>query len=412
MALLQQTRLNPCELEIDLFCRGARIDPTIHSDARLAPRTRAGLGSGLELVIPGSLKDIRVNVPVSEGFAQDSPYLLRRDTRSGQFSLLDQRSNECYQMNISTPPRWYRKRTSRGTVMSQIGTLQGTCLGIYIGPVCRYWSENSSLHCSFCTTGLNVGIREQLRKSVQDVVDTCLAARDESGVTFVHLNTGYQEGRELKMARTFVREIKKQTGMLVGLQTTPVQDLAQYDELIDLGVDHFSFCFEFMNESDFRRHCPGKAQTLGQSAFLEAMKYTARKLGRGRISGEIIAGLEPVDATLRAIDFITDYGAFPTVCIFRPLAGSNLSDQAPPSYPEMRNVFEYMIESCRRKRIPIGVAPNVETSLVVQATDALYLVHPGFQWYTYRFYNQLMSSLIGSYVRFQISQKRRKRVTV
>lgn len=406
--LKRQERLNPCELEIDLFCRGAQIEASIYPDLKLAPRTRAGLGSGLELVIPGSWKDIRVNVPVAEEFAQNSPYHLRREDQSGEFHLLDRRSGERYHVRISAPPHWYQKRTSRGRLMGQIGILQGTCLGIYIGPVCRYWSKNSSLHCSFCTTGLNVGVREQLQKSVKDVVETSITARDESGVTFVHLNTGYQEGRELAMALPFVRAIKNQTGMLVGLQTTPVQDLTEYDELVDLGVDHFSFCFEFMNESDFQRHCPGKAKTLGQSAFLKAMEYTAQKLGKGRVSGEIIAGLEPVDATLRAIDLITDYGAFPTVCIFRPLAGSDLSNCPPPSYTEMRVVFEYMIESCRKKGIPIGVAPNVETSLVVQATDALYLVDHAFRWYRYRFYNRLMSTLVGQYVRFQISQKRKK----
>ncbi len=52
--------LNPCELEIDLFCKGMRIDPScaLEDDARFISRTRAGLGSGLELVIPGSIKDV------------------------------------------------------------------------------------------------------------------------------------------------------------------------------------------------------------------------------------------------------------------------------------------------------------------------------------------------------------------
>ena len=62
--------LNPCELEIDLFCRGVRIDADTEIDgSREIARTRAGLGSGLELVIPtGSwLKpEIWVNAPVVE----------------------------------------------------------------------------------------------------------------------------------------------------------------------------------------------------------------------------------------------------------------------------------------------------------------------------------------------------------
>ncbi|HDS31185.1 MAG TPA: hypothetical protein ENN67_09095, partial [Firmicutes bacterium] len=69
-------KLNPCELEIDLFCKGIKIDPscTLESDARLFARTRAGLGSGLELIIPGDLKDIWMNIPVEEDFVQNTPY--------------------------------------------------------------------------------------------------------------------------------------------------------------------------------------------------------------------------------------------------------------------------------------------------------------------------------------------------
>src|SRR5262245_27077663 len=77
---LRGMKLNPAELEVDLFCKGIRIDDscTIGDDGRLFSRTRAGLGSGLELVIPGSIKDIWMNVPVEEDFAQKSPYILRK----------------------------------------------------------------------------------------------------------------------------------------------------------------------------------------------------------------------------------------------------------------------------------------------------------------------------------------------
>jgi hypothetical protein len=73
--------LNPCELEIDLFCSGMRVpDEVPLTGARGVSRTRAGLGSGLEIVIPTDswLKEaIWMNVPVAEAFAHQSPYVLR-----------------------------------------------------------------------------------------------------------------------------------------------------------------------------------------------------------------------------------------------------------------------------------------------------------------------------------------------
>ena len=79
--------LNACELEIDLFCRGMRIPDDVSLDgARGISRTRAGLGSGLEITIPtGSwLKpEVWVNVPVVESFAQRSPYVLSGSPAAG-----------------------------------------------------------------------------------------------------------------------------------------------------------------------------------------------------------------------------------------------------------------------------------------------------------------------------------------
>ncbi len=386
---VDQSRLNPCELEIDLFCRGVRLSPAAESRVRPARRTRAGLGSGVELVLPGSSGDIWVNVPVREEFARRSPYLLDVD-EGGALHLCDDRSGLIYPVRFNGEPRWYNWKTSSGRKMAEVGVLQGTYLAVYIGPICRYWTGEPRENCAFCTTGLNEEVRGGRRKSVADVVETAAAARRESGITFVHFNSGYQGGRDLELALPFVRAVKQRTGLLVGLQLAPVEDLAQYDEVIAAGVDHFSFCFEFMSPEAFARFCPGKARTLGQEAFFRAMEYTSRRLGKGRVSGEIIAGLEPVEETLRAIDLITDCGAFPTVCVFRPLQGSRLEDAPPPCFEDMRRIFEYMMDRLVEKRIPIGLAPNLEVSLVVQPTDGLYLLKRNGRSLLYKAYNGLL----------------------
>ena len=398
--------LNPCELEIDLFCRGLRIDDGTRHKVRQAQRTRAGLGSGLELIIPGSFKDIWANAPTEEGFVEHSPYVLRQE--KGGFVIRDEVSVYRYPVRIEAVPAWYERQTSRGVPMGQVGNLQGTYLGIYIGPVCRYWVSEPALNCKFCTTGLNVGTNEITKKSVNDVVETCRTAQQESGITFVHFNSGFQEGRGFQMARPFVEAVKRSTGLLVGLQLIPQRDLSLYDGMIDLGVDHFSFCFEFMNQDTFRELCPGKEATLGQETFFRAMEYTACKLGKGRVSGEIIAGVEPIEDTLRAIDRITDCGAFPTVCVFRPLKGCAMEGDPPPRYEDMRQVFQYMIESCIRKRIPVGIAPNVEVSLVVQPSDALYLAPPTLSSAAYRLRNRVLKTMMRPVFRRRMQPRSQK----
>jgi hypothetical protein len=374
-------RLNTAELEIDLFCKGIRIDSScaIGDDGRLFSRTRAGLGSGLEVVIPGDLKNIWLNIPVEEDFAQRSPYLLVKNSTG--YVICDKRNGLEYIVTIPREPSWYKRKTSSGVSMYRIGVLQGTYLGIYINNSCSYWFSEPALNCQFCTTGYNVGVNEEAQKKVQDVVETALAAKRESGVTFVHINSGFQNDKDLELAGPYVKAIKEQVGLLVGIQMVPTANLWKYDWLIDLGVNHFSFCYEFHNPDYFASLCPGKEKTLGQRSFFKALEYTVNRLGKGSCSGEIIAGVEPLEDTIKAIDYITDIGAFPTVCIFRPVIGSDMENYPSPKYEDMVNIMRYMYEACRKKQIRIGIAPNIEVSLIVQPDDGRYLVPRNLSFY-------------------------------
>ena len=407
--------LSPVELEIELFCRGLRIDKscTLDEDGRRIARTRAGLGSGLELVLPAPRKPIWVNVPVVEAFAERPPLRLMRKGRD--YSVLDDRSGDAYTVTIPEEPQWYSRATSSGIPMSRIGVLQGNYLGVYVSNACMYWASSPSRACKFCTTGKNVGVGEESRKKVSDVVEVALAAKEESGSIFTHLNTGYhfeevdrlEPIHGLRQCEPFVRALRRQVGGFIGVQAMPVpkHKFFEYDALIEAGVDHFSFCYEFEDPEWFARLCPGKAATLGQEGFFEAMEYAARLLGRGRVSGEIIAGLEPIEATMRGIDRIVAAGAFPTVCIFRPTVGSELEHANPPDPAEMKVVFAHLYEACRNAGLPIGILP-IEVSLVVQPEEAADLVAPSFASRVYEWELSALRTLARPYVAWKSMPRR------
>jgi hypothetical protein len=403
--------LKPVELEIELFCRGMRIDASCRAREawRRISRTRAGLGSGLEVVIPARPKDIWVNVPVVERFALHSPLLLT--SRDEHFLIVDTRCGSEYPIRVPDEPEWYGRLTASGVPMSRIGVLQGNYLGIYVSARCLYWSAQVGGACKFCTTGKNVGTAEETRKRVEDVVEVARTAQRESGSIFTHFNTGYhyeeQQSREqmhgLRMCEPYVRAVRQQVGGFIGVQAVPVPraQFQEYDELIAAGTDHFSFCYEFEDPEWFARLCPGKARTLGQHAFFDAMEYTARKLGKGRVSGEIIAGVEPIESTFRGIDRIVNAGAFPTVCIFRPTVGSEMEDFPPPDPEAMRDVFAYLHEACRSAGLPIGILP-IEVSLVVQPEEAADLVQPSLSDHLYRWMNVALRQLARPYVAWKL----------
>ncbi len=374
--------MNATRLSIELFCRGLRIDASceLERDARGLRRTRAGLGSGLELCLVGRRKLHWVNAPVVEEFAKRSPYVLLKSERgdSGRYLVVNTKTGEERPARLPPEPAWYARRTSSGREMAQIGVLQGTYLGVYVGGVCAFWAGKGLDACGFCTTGRNVGDADALSKSVDEVVETALAAKRESGVTFVHLNSGYAGDATLDVVEPYVKALKDEVGVLVGVQATPARDLSRYARLKSLGADHLSFCYEFQDPAVFAEHCPGKARTLGQETYFRALEHCSKLFGRGTCSGEIIAGVEPVGKTLEAVDWIASVGAFPTVCIFRPTIGSKMESFPPPDPDEMVVVMRSVWDACRRHLVPVGLAPNVEVSLIVGAPDAAELVeHPG-----------------------------------
>jgi len=368
--MIDSRRDNPAYLKLDLYCRGLRLDDSCYVEGdggRKILRTRAGLGSGLELILPGGLW---TNVPVAESFAQSSPYTLHRTEQGYRLRWL---GADVAPVRLSPRPAWYERQTSTGKPMTRIGTLQGTYLGVYPAKVCDYWTAKPrKTNCKFCSVGLNLGADDADDKSVSEVLEVVRAAREESGITYVDFNTGHYEGDTyLDILEPYVARIKKELGLLVGVQTPPHRDLRRYDALRAMGVNRVSFCFEIFDRDIFKEVCPGKHAEYGLDYYLAAVAYCAALGRKGPRSepwvtnGEIIAGLEPPQSSIRAIDWITSVGAIPTVCVFRPLVGTDMQDAPPPRTDDLVPVFRRLYESCMERGLPIGCAPNVHVSLVL-----------------------------------------------
>ena len=379
-------RRNPALLKLDLYCKGIRLDDSCHvagDGGRAVLRTRAGLGSGLELVLPGGLW---TNVPVTEKFATRSPYVLHREDgdymirrhagsapqSASSLQVMADRSEPIARVRLAPRPGWYDRTTRSGKPMTRIGTLQGTYLGIYPARVCDYWTEKPRANCRFCSVGLNLGADDAPDKSVDEVLEVVKAARAESGITYVDFNTGHYTGDTyLDILLPYIRRVKRETGLLVGVQTPPHHDLKMYETLRAEGVNRVSFCFEIFDPAIFREICPGKNREYGRERYLRAIEHCARLQGGERrleawvSNGEIIAGLEPPASSIAAIDWITSVGAIPTVCVFRPLAGTDMQDAPPPATEDLVPVFRRLYEACMERNLPIGVAPDIHVSLVL-----------------------------------------------
>lgn len=360
---------NPALLKLALYCEGLRLSQSARGALRKGRgimRTRAGLGSGLELILPHGLW---TNAPVSERFCKQSSFEL--DYVQGSFAI-HHPSCPPIPVQLSPRPTWYDRHCANSRKpMRQIGTLQGTYLGIFPTRVCEFWSKESQENCRYCSLGLNLGADDAPEKTIEEVLEVVRVARAESGITYVDFNTGHHEDESfLDELEPIIARIKEETGLLIGVQTPPHSNLARYDKLRDMGVNRVSFCFELYSPDRFKEVCPGKDRFYGLDRYLKTIDYCAGLSSRNLLepwvtNGEIIAGLESPEASMAAIDRITSVGAIPTVCVFRPLAGTAYAHLPPPQTEDMIPVFRHLYEACMRHDLPIGLAPNIQVSLVM-----------------------------------------------
>ncbi|MDJ0837028.1 MAG: radical SAM protein [Acidobacteriota bacterium] len=373
---------NPALMKLALFCEGLRISTEARKAlwrGREIMRTRAGLGSGLELVLPGELY---VNAPVAEPFSKHSRMELIFEDGGFFISYHD----DTMPVALAPRPKWYDRVCSTGKSMRRVGTLQGTYLGIFPTRVCDFWKGSRHDQCRFCSVGLNLGADDAGEKSVTEVMEVVEAAREECGITYVDFNTGhYEDEGYLDALEPYIANVKRETGLLIGVQTPPHHNLDRYRKLRDMGVNRVSFCFEIFDEKRFAQVCPGKFRVYGLERYLDAIDFCAR-LGPGTLTepwvanGELIAGLEPPRSTMIAVERLAMVGAVPTVCVFRPLQGTDFADMDPPKTHEMVPIFRHLYETCMRYDLPIGVAPNIHVSLVLLPEECSWLSRRAGTW--------------------------------
>jgi hypothetical protein len=85
-----------------------------------------------------------------------------------------------------------------------------------------------------------------------------------------------------------------------------------------------------------------------------------------------------------------------------------MEDWPPPRYEEMRIVMKHLYEACRRHRIPIGAAPNIEVSLVVNPDDAVYLAERTAGFYAYEAWRRIVAVAARPLFRSRMKARRRR----
>lgn len=295
-------------------------------------RTRAGAAGGLDIILADD--ETWVNVPVHEAFVRRSPYILQyvEDTPCIFY-------NEKIVQRVCFPKRpvFYKRHTSDGTPMKKVGVMLGDRLAISLTNLCIFW--NTKDVCKYCSIGLNTK-EDLLVKHINHCVETARAAVKEGCARHIALNSGgmHGEDRGALLYGRYVQALRRETDVPIAVQMLPPETVSCIDYLKDCGTTELTFDMEIYDWQINHKLSPGKAK-IGFKTYYTALEKAVRTFGAGNVTSNLIVGLEPVESTIRGVQFLAEMGVVPKLIIFRPLMGTPLEGMTPPSVLDMAHTL-------------------------------------------------------------------------
>lgn len=326
---------NPGYLKLELLTKGVRLDRSALQSREItkAFNIAAEVGTRLELdlLLPGN---VLVNIPIQECLSKDTPYLLRKSGTKFYIKA----DSKVVKVDVIPVPKFYERLSSKGRPLLSIGRTSGNYLLISPTVACEFLTQN--LPCKYC----NVASRASDDKSVAEVLETVEAAMEEGAAEFICLNVGYEPSEDGGIARLYpyIKAIKENFDTLICVQAQPPKT----DEWIDLtyaaGVDSIAYNLEVFDSELFTQVAPGKMQLIGRDRYFEALRRAVKVFPAGTVVSNLIVGLEPAQATVKGIDFLTAAGVIPTLPILRPAPGLGLKARVEPELEVILPIFNHL----------------------------------------------------------------------
>jgi len=249
-------------------------------------------------------------------------------------------------------PSFWNYSTNNGTPTKRLAHFYGaTAINFNIFSGCQFYDVDKA--CKFCsvkpTQNLHHGV--EIRKSPQDLADTCRLAVEHDNVEwFLATGGSYLDGDVEFDAHievlSAVREQLPWHGRLRGnLSLMPPKSLSRLDDLYNIGVDHPSFNLEVWPEDAFTRVCPGKSEYVGFKHILAAHDRIVRLYGSGHAWCNFVAGITPLKDLTEGFTYMAERGIVPGANIFHPDVGSPLGlALTSPDEDYIRRIYNHAAE--------------------------------------------------------------------
>lgn len=299
-------------LKAELLCFGVRIEGKAFQSAienySFLPEEKFIHGGHLALE-----RNIVVNSCASEDFTKYSPYHVTLE--NNQLTLC--KDGIPYSLcRIIPAPKWYAQKTSAGIPMSWIFRQHGfDVLADATFVSCDFFKTNEEcLFCSFPQQTIDGKLK------LAQVKETITEALKENPQYSVALSEGSRNSsdRGALYLSEIIREIRRANDKIaISVELSPPDHNGFLDLLVDEGATAIIMNLELYDDNLRRLFCPGKSK-ISKQRYLEAWRYSVRRLGYGNVSSVLIAGLEKTELTIKATSEMIELGVIPTIIPFRP----------------------------------------------------------------------------------------------
>lgn len=320
------------DLKVDLLCLGARV-----SGVEKGRRAGAGPAAGGMFIVGNTV----VNVPTQSWFVAQSPYRLAPEDSK---YILKRDGERIAEVRFPTT-KFQELTTGDGIPYYKIALLHGmNCLATTTIQTCRYW--NTPQRCKFCAIELSLQSGATIpKKTPEQLVEVARAAKELDHVTHVTLTTGTTAtpDKGINYLAQVASALKEATGLPIHAQFEPPDVLGIIDRLYG-SVDTVGIHIECFDKQVQQEVIPCKAD-IPLQRYIEAWKRAVELFGASQVSSYVIAGLGERDQSIiEGSKMLAELGVYPFIVPLRPIPGSMLENERPPSPERMRELYSKVAE--------------------------------------------------------------------
>ena len=301
--------------------------------------------SGISLKLPG---DIWVNAPIQEHNSNfitvHPPHVL--DFGNAGFSIRSG-DRELPVWPLPVPDYHNQLNSSEEQYTSYAITHTDR---VRISPI-----KGCGMVCKFCDLPYEFSYK---RKRIDGLIDSVQRALEDKTLPARHIliSGGTPKDEDIDYLRTVYRSVANTFKAYdIDVMMVPVPGLLDPQILHDEGISGLSINIEIYNQ-EISRKLMRQKYDLGIKYYLDFIEKAVAVFGPGKVRSLLVAGLEPLEDTLRAVQELAKRGCDPVLSPFRPDPSTPLRNHPTPSVDLLERLYLESLEIV--SRYPVTLAPR------------------------------------------------------